>query len=78
MPHLSLRQRSTRDLAALLILMVVASCIGGCASRNLFAERDPTVGRLRYFDSESAAATREERKQVSEMGVGLPSGPSAQ
>ena len=51
--------------------------LASCSSPELFSDRDQTSGRLRYFDSDSASATREQRQQT-DMGMGMPNGPSSQ
>jgi hypothetical protein len=70
-------KRSAGVLLAGGILLLGGMGLAGCSSPELFSDRDQTSGRLRYFDNDSASATREHRQQA-EMGMGMPNGPSAQ
>ena len=65
-------------LTGLAAAVLAGGLLGGCASRNLFEDRDSTAGRLRYFDNESATATHAQRQQGGTTGMGMPTGPSAQ
>jgi len=78
--RLTPRLKPNRSLGALAIaglLLLGGLGLASCSSPELFSDRDQTSGRLRYFDNDSASATREHRQQA-EMGMGMANGPSSQ
>jgi hypothetical protein len=62
----------------LLAASLLAPVWGGC-QKTLFMDDDAaSMWKLRYYDGDSATATSESRRKVSDMGFGFPTGPSLQ